>query len=360
MVPFSGKCGFVTYVPSKPNPLGLKCFVLAAPDGLVLDFMFHAGSGTVSAEDMKEYGLSAAVVKMMTESVPRDNQHCVYTDRFFTSVKSVDMLLGRKIYQTGTVMKNRLGPIVKKLKNDMLFQRGEWEEWVREDDKICLIKWKDNRSVLILSSCVGSSPPTTCKRWSREHKKKIDVPQPVAVKLYNENMGGVDLCDRFLSYYRCYIHTSKWPVRMFNHFIHLMIVNCWVMYHRWCSENEIPKQRRLSLMDYKMHVGKAMINYEYVEPVARRRGRPSVVNSSDSEDVDDVQNMDKTPRRVLSQPTAKVRFDNVVHLPKLVEAKNASKYRNHGCSSKTRVICIKCEMYLCVMKNNCIEAYHKK
>ncbi|XP_049769293.1 piggyBac transposable element-derived protein 3-like isoform X2 [Schistocerca cancellata] len=34
MVPFSGKCGFVTYVPLKPNPLGLKCFILAAPDGL--------------------------------------------------------------------------------------------------------------------------------------------------------------------------------------------------------------------------------------------------------------------------------------------------------------------------------------
>ncbi|XP_049813953.1 piggyBac transposable element-derived protein 3-like [Schistocerca nitens] len=185
MVPFSGKCGFVTYVPSKPNPLGLKCFILAAPDGLVLDFMFYNGSGTVSAEDIKEYGLGAAVVKMMTESVPRDNQHCVYTDRFFTNVKSVDMLLGRKIYQTV----------------------------------------KDNKSVVILSSWVGSSPPTTYKRRSREHKKKIDVPQPVEMKLYNENMGGVDLCDRFLSYYRCYIRTSKWPVRMFNHFIDLVIVN---------------------------------------------------------------------------------------------------------------------------------------
>lgn len=113
-------------------------------------------------------------------------------------------------------------------------------------------------------------------------------------------------------------------------------------------------------MDYKMHVGKAMINYKYVEPVARRRGRPCVVNSSDSEDVDDVQNMDKKQGRALSQPIAEVRFDNVGHLPKFLEAKNASKCRKHGCNSKTRVICIKCEMYLCVMKNNCFEAYHKK
>ncbi|XP_046986090.1 piggyBac transposable element-derived protein 3-like [Schistocerca americana] len=171
MVPFSGKCGFLTYVPSKPNPLGLKCFILAAPGGLVLDFMFYTGSDTVSAEDKKEYGLGGAVVRMMTESVPRDNQHCVYTDRFFTSVKSVDMLLGRKIYQIGTVMKNSLGPIVKKLKNDRLFQRGEWEEWVREDDKICLIKWKDNKSVLILSSYVGSSPPTTL-RGGQENRQR--------------------------------------------------------------------------------------------------------------------------------------------------------------------------------------------
>lgn len=194
MVPFSGKCGILSYVPSKPNPLGLKCFVLAAPDGLVLDFMFYVGTGTVSNEDMKEYGLGASVVKILSESIPKGKMHCIYTDRFFTSIKSIDLLLQNNIFQTGTVMKNRIGPIVDKLKTDRQLKRGEWDEWVRNDDKVCLIKWKDNKSVLLLSSCVGSEPSTTCKRWSKGDKKKVDIPQPRVVKLYNEKMGGVDLC----------------------------------------------------------------------------------------------------------------------------------------------------------------------
>ncbi|XP_068082074.1 piggyBac transposable element-derived protein 3-like [Anabrus simplex] len=308
MVPFSGKCGFRQFVPSKPNPSGLKNFILAAPDGLVLDFMFYTGAGTVSIEDQKEYGLGGAIVKVLTESIPQDKTHCVYTDRFFTSVKSVDMLLQRNIYQTGTVMKNRVGSVSQKLKTDKELKRGEWEEWVREDEKMCIVKWKDNRSVLLLSSCVGSEPPTTCKRWSKEEKRKVVIPQPLIVKYYNEKMGGVDLCDRFMSYYRCYIRTNKWPVRMFNHFVDLIIVNCWIMYHRWCAGSGIIRQKRLSLMDYKMHVGKALINFKDIGYInIRKRGRPPSASTNPvDEDDDSEDDMDKQGtvkvRRVQSQP----------------------------------------------------------
>ncbi|XP_068083226.1 piggyBac transposable element-derived protein 3-like [Anabrus simplex] len=366
MVPFSGKCGFRQFVPSKPNPLGLKNFILAAPDGLVLDFMFYTGAGTVSIEDQKENGLGGAIVKVLTESIPQDKTHCVYTDRFFTSVKSVDMLLQRNIYQTGTVMKNRVGSVSQKLKTDKELKRGEWEEWVREDEKMCIVKWKDNRSVLLLSSCVGSEPPTTCKRWSKEEKKKVVIPQPLIVKYYNEKMGGVDLCDRFMSYYRCYIRTNKWPVRMFNHFIDLIIVNCWIMYHRWCAGSGIIRQKRLSLMDYKMHVGKALINFKDISyiNIRKRGGPPSASTNPVDEDDDSEDDMDKQGtvkvRRVQSQPIPEVRFDNIGHLPKFVDAKNASKCRRPGCRSKTRVVCTKCGMYLCALKNNCFWHYHTK
>lgn len=190
MIPFSGRCLFRQYVPSKPNPLGLKCFVLAACDGLVLDFHLYTGKGTVPENDLKVLGLGASIVKLLTQTVPQDGRHCVYTDRFFTSTKCLEYLKEKNIFSTGTVMKNRIGSVIHKLKSDKDLKRGEYDEFVQENDSACLLKWKDNKCVLMLSSCAGSEPVSTCNRWSKEEKKKVEVPQPYVVNIYNDKMGG--------------------------------------------------------------------------------------------------------------------------------------------------------------------------
>lgn len=71
MIPFAGKCAFRTYVPSKPNPLGLKNFVLAASDGLILDFKIYTGTGFISEETQKDLGLGAGVVAMLSQTIPK-------------------------------------------------------------------------------------------------------------------------------------------------------------------------------------------------------------------------------------------------------------------------------------------------
>lgn len=178
MIPFSGRCGFRQYVPSKPNPVGLKNFVLAAPDGLVLDFLIYTGKNTVPECDMKELGLGGSVVKKLTETVPTDKPVLLFTDRFFTSVKLLDRLLQKNIYLTGTVMANRTEGIAATFPKDKEMSRGSSVEKVREDETACIVKWKDNKSVLLLSSAVGTEPEGNCKRWSKEKQKKLEIKQP--------------------------------------------------------------------------------------------------------------------------------------------------------------------------------------
>lgn len=180
-------------MPSKPNPLGLKNFVMAAADGLVLDFPIHVGEGTVREDDMKHLGLEASVVKKLVETV-RSDPTFVFTDRYFTVFKLGDYLLEKKIFLTGTVMANRTGGNNASRQKSM--QQGQSHCKVRTDEKMCVIKWKDTKSVLLLSSAFGTEPVGKCRRWAKDEKKKADVTQPDVVKKYNANMGVIDLIDR--------------------------------------------------------------------------------------------------------------------------------------------------------------------
>ncbi|XP_026323631.1 piggyBac transposable element-derived protein 3-like [Hyposmocoma kahamanoa] len=362
MVPFSGRCDYRQYVPSKPNPLGLKNFVLATRDGLVLDFEIYVGSCTIPQVDMAVLGLGAGVVKLLCRTV---DKNCVlYTDRFFTSLKLANYLNENKnnVYLTGTVMSNRFGDVSKKLKTDKLLKRGEFDEKVRNDEKVCVVKWKDTKAVTMLSTCSGSAPMATCKRWVKTAKRKIDVPQPNVVKNYNTCMGGIDLCDRLIAYYRSAMRTKKWPVRAFSHFVDLSIVNCWIMYVRCCNQEGIEPKDKLGLLQYRLNVATAMARFSGGRVDPDFTSRPSISREEVDQPTVSTERNEGEPKKkyraVVPLPNPEVRLDGVGHLPRFMDDKFPSKCRHPQCSSRCRTICTKCKIYLCVMKNNCFEMYH--
>lgn len=110
-----------------------------------------------------------------------------------------------------------------------------------------MVKWLDNRSVIVASTKRDPKTTDIFKRYSKPDKGYIQISRPEIIKHYNINMGGVDLLHRLISCYRSYDRTKRWPVRMFEHFMDMTIVNCCIQYSK---DVNILKQAKVKYWTY--------------------------------------------------------------------------------------------------------------
>ncbi|XP_043217168.1 piggyBac transposable element-derived protein 3-like [Amphibalanus amphitrite] len=264
MIPFTGTTSLKHYVPNKPNPVGLKNWVLAGDNGLMLDFEIDQGKSkliSMLTDARPGVGLGEAVVLRLSETLPVESK--VYFDRFFTSLPLLDALSDRNLKATGTIMKNRIPKPVKIPTQKDLGTRGTSQCSVRQDPAkgpLGITTWLDNKPVILASNHEGIHPEDECRRWSKRDRKFIAVSRPAVVRLYNRSMGGVDLLDRMVSYYRTSARTKKWTVRVILHMLDVTATNCWIEY-----KNELERtghgERKdmLQMMDFKLRLAEQLI-----------------------------------------------------------------------------------------------------
>lgn len=142
----------------------------------------------------------------------------------------LEKLLSLGIEGTGTIVANRLGGIEVDCKEDLNLKRGQCSEYVSEDKKLVLVEWQDTKKVLMASTCFGASPTADVKRWSKKDNQFIDVPCPPVVVNYNKCMGGVDVFNQLMEYYRTFFKTRKWTWKVILHFIDFAVVNSHLLY----------------------------------------------------------------------------------------------------------------------------------
>uniref|UniRef100_A0A3Q3QJ73 PiggyBac transposable element-derived protein domain-containing protein n=1 Tax=Monopterus albus TaxID=43700 RepID=A0A3Q3QJ73_MONAL len=330
MIPFTGACPFRQYVPLKPNPVGMKNFVLATAGGIVLDFEVYQGANSLRSQiqDAEELGLGVLVIARLAKTLHPGTK--VYCDRFFTSMKAVDQMLEKQVYLTGTIMKNRVTEPLQKLPSDQDMKeqgRGASASVTRGDGKVCVVKWYDNKAVLMLSTVHAEQPEDVCQRWSKKDKQYVSVMRPSIVREYNTKMGGVDLTDRMMSYYRMSVRTKKWTIRMLMHFLDLALANSWLLYRQDNTLCGTPKRDMMQFLQFRMTV-----NAHPLQQGSRHQITPV--------------------------PHVSIRTTSTKHLPEMVNLKNPMRCRQTGCSGKSRVRCMTCNMFLCLQtERNCFAIF---
>ena len=101
--------------------------------------------------------------------------------------------------------------------------RGLYEVKYDAVTGLTIIKWYDNKTVFLTSSYLGANPVEKCRRWSKLGKKYVEVDRPHIVKVYNKNMGVVDLLDMLMSLYRIAIRLRRWYLRIIYYLIYIYL-----------------------------------------------------------------------------------------------------------------------------------------
>ncbi len=169
---------------------------------------------------------------------------------------------------------------------------------------------------------------------------------------YNTKMGGVDMADRMISYYRMSVRTKKSTLRMLMHFTDVALANSWLLYCQDLTVHGTPRRGIMQFLEFQMEVAKTFL-------AQHNNVQDDNTDFSEQEnDTDLPEPGKKCP--VKAVPHISVRRRANAHLPVVVNLKNVARCRATGCSGKTRVQCATCKVFLCLQaERTCYTAFHK-
>lgn len=234
-VPYRGRIIFRQYNKSKRHKYGMKLFKLCTIPGHTCKLHLYSGKNidTVNTTPTN-------VVMALCEHI-FDKGHTLATDNWYTSLELAYQLLEKQTHLIGTLRKNRRG--LPKAVVDSKLQKGEAMAMENEDG-VTVLKWKDKRDVLMLSTKHSDKFAVVVKKGKQIRKPKVILD-------YNKSKGSVDLSDQMGAYSSPLRKTVKWYKKLaVELLLNTAVVNAWVMY----TEN---KKSNTSIVDFR----RALIEY---------------------------------------------------------------------------------------------------
>jgi len=165
-------------------------------------------------------------------------------------------------------------------------------------------------------------------------------------------MGGVDFLDQLMSYYRVFIKSKKWTLRVIFHFVDVAVCASWLEYKKDCELYKIQAKDVMHLLEFKQVLGRCLTIVPQLQN--RKRGRP--LNISEV--------MQPTTSRFVRgevRPLQELQYDRMEHLPYHDVSQEATRCKNPKCTGRSRIYCNKCKVHLCLTKDrNCFVIFHTK
>ena len=139
-----------------------------------------------------------------------------------------------------------------KILEDKKIKKGDCEVLYSKNAMAC--KWMDNQAVILLSTALeGMDDVLPVQRRLKVSAAKCSIACPTVVKLYDNDMGGVDFMDQRTAVYQLDRKSSvRFYLRMFLDLLDIVCVNSFLV-----SNMKHPKQS--TLLDYKTVIANNLI-----------------------------------------------------------------------------------------------------
>jgi hypothetical protein len=225
LVAFKGHTKFRIHMPNKPKKWGIRFFMLCDSE------MYYCRQFVIDTR------LSLSMPELF-DLFNLTKGQVLFTDRYYTTTALATSLIKRGIGLVGTTQVNRfpvkelVAAFPKGTKKQR--ERGSYEVYTTANDDIAYVAWMDTKPVFFTCT-YGSASEVVVQRRQRTGAL-VDVKAPKVVKLFCDNMGGVDTNNHLCSEHYSTVNdqlTRKWTNKCVFAILDIICANSWIIYRHY-------------------------------------------------------------------------------------------------------------------------------
>ena len=311
----------------------------------------------------------------------------VACDRFFGSIELLLTLKAKYgVFGVCTLMSNRIGfpkHIIPEKKESR--ERGDIKYATSTKSKISVVCWKDSKDVFVAGT-VGKVDGSTCKRnLKRQDRKeggpsKVTLPRPQMIDLYNTNMGGTDVGDRYRNYLDIEGQQKfrKWYKKLFFGIVGCMTVNASIIFGKMVKTDSWRDKGLLLRFATALHerlvaqTKQPKMELKWVKVEEQQEASPATPPTATPTRRVSTRTVAISPIDTLQGSLAEVMNQTNEHVPVAIEGNkqrecvyckmnvSPNKYKNVDRAPRTTKMCTICIAPLCVGQRNCFFLYHQQ